>query len=373
MTGSESTRAAVDVVVVGGGPAGSSAAVFLGRYGLDVLVFDRGNAALERCAYLENYLGFPGGVDVDAFHDLMHAHVAEAGARRVKERVDAVEALPKADADGEDADSESVDTDSDDARFHVETQAGTTVATREVVAAAWYDGSYLRPLDDDEMFAEREHHGECEERFDADYADDDGRTPVDGLYVASPAGARSAQAIVAAGSGAHVARALVEDRRRERGLRGEVALEYDWTRPASEFSGEWADRDRWREWFENELGDDHDLGDDELTELREAFVEEAFETRVDEAQAEALAARGLARFVDVVGIGRIVDAVGIDRFVDAVGIDRIVDAVGIDRFVDVVGIDRIVDAVGAERALDAIDDGTVREHGAETATPGEGE
>jgi len=333
MTGarSEVPGAAVDAVVVGGGPAGSSAAVFLARYGLDVLVFDRGNAALERCAYLENYLGFPGGVDVDAFHDLMHAHVAEAGARRVAERVDAVEALGE--ADGEHAAAG----DADDVRFRVETQAGTTVATREVVAAAWYDGSYLRPLDDGELFAEREHHGELEERFDADYADADGRTPIEGLYVASPADARSAQAIVAAGNGAHVARSLIEDRRRERGLRGEVAPEYDWTRPASEFSGEWADRDRWREWFENELGDDHDLDDDELVERRETYVDEAFRTRVEADEAEALASRGL------------------------------------ERFVDVVGTERVVDAVGAERVLDVVDDEAVREYVAGTPTAEGGE
>jgi len=290
---------AVDVAVVGGGPAGSSAAVFAARYGLDVVVFDRGNSALRRCAVLENYLGFPGGVGVDAFHDLMHAHVAEVGARRVEERVDAVEPLDAT----ERGDSEVA------ARFRVRTQAGTTVPARDVVAAAWYDGSYLRPLSDDgELFDEHEHHGEVEERFDANYADEDGRTPTDGLYVASPAGARSAQAIVAAGNGAHVARALLADRRRDRGYSGGVAPEYDWARRTSEFSGEWANRDRWREWFENELADDHDLDDDAVARLREAYVDDAFETRVDDDEAEARAARGLERFVDAVGAEAVLDA-----------------------------------------------------------------
>jgi hypothetical protein len=319
---------AVDVVVVGGGPAGSSAAVFAARYGLDVVVFDRGNAALARCAVLENYLGFPGGVGVDAFHDLMHAHVAEVGARRVEERVDAVEPLDAT----ERGDSEL------DARLRVRTRAGTTVLARDVVAAAWYDGSYLRPLSDDgELFDEHEHHGEIEERFDADYADEDGRTPTDGLYVASPAGARSAQAIVAAGNGAHVARALVADRRRERGYSGGVAPEYDWARRASEFSGEWADRDRWREWFETELADDHDLDADELARLREDYVDEAFETRVEDDEARARAARGL------------------------------------ERFVDAVGPDAVVDAVGAEAVLDAMDDRRLREYLADADAPREAE
>lgn len=48
-----------DVVIVGGGPAGCSAGVFTGRYGLDTVIFDRGRSSLRRCAYLENYLGFP--------------------------------------------------------------------------------------------------------------------------------------------------------------------------------------------------------------------------------------------------------------------------------------------------------------------------
>ncbi|WP_264475351.1 FAD-dependent oxidoreductase [Halorubellus salinus] len=335
---------AVDVVVVGGGPAGSAATVFAARYGLETVVFDRGSSALRRCAYLENYLGFPGGVDVDVFHDLMHAHVAEMGARRVEENVDAVERLPRDEAadggdasdvnadggDASDVNADGGDASDDDARFRVRTQEGTTVLATEVVAAAWYDGSYLRPLAADAdayLFVEHEHHGEVEERFDPEYADEDGRTPIDGLYVASPSGARSAQAVVAAGNGAHVARSLVEDRRRARGLSGEVAPEYDWLRQDSEFSGEWADRDRWREWFENELADDHDLDDDELAELREDYVDEAFETRIDDAEADDRAEAGLATFVDVVGPERIADAVGVERIVDAVGVEAVLDAV----------------------------------------------
>ncbi|WP_323676138.1 FAD-dependent oxidoreductase [Halorubellus sp. PRR65] len=335
---------AADVVVVGGGPAGSAAAVFAARYGLETVVFDRGSSALRRCAYLENYLGFPGGVDVDVFHDLMHAHVAEMGARRVEELVDAVEPLPEDDAErgaGDDADGDADDgagdvdggrvEGCDDARFRVRTQEGTTVLATDVVAAAWYDGSYLRPLSadaDGELFVEHEHHGEAEERFDPAYADDDGRTPIDGLYVASPSAARSAQAIVAAGNGAYVARALIEDRRRDRGLTGGVAPEYDWLRRASEFTGEWAERDRWREWFENELADDHDLDDDDaVADLRDGYVEEAFETCVDESEATERAADGLATFVDVVGVDRVVEAIDVDRLVEAAGTDAVLDAV----------------------------------------------
>lgn len=287
-----------DVVVIGGGPAGCSAAVFVARYGLDTVVFDRGPAALRRCAYLENYLGFPAGIDVDTFRELTHEHVERAGCALHSELVEAVER-----ADG--------DTSAPgDARFVVETDEGRRVAAECVIAAAWYDGSYLRPLDDDDvMFEEHEHHGELEERFDPEYPDEDGRTPVEGLYVASPAGQRSAQAIVAAGNGAHVARCLLEDYRRAQGYPEGVATEYDWLRQDSEFSGEWADRDRWREWFENEAGEDHDLDDERLEELRERYIDRAFETRLTDAEAQSRADSGVERLVDVLGPERVLDAV----------------------------------------------------------------
>ena len=80
----------VDVAIVGGGPAGAAAAVFTARYGLDTLVFDRGNAALERCGFLENYLGFPAGIEVETFQELLAAHVGEAGGERREELVETV-------------------------------------------------------------------------------------------------------------------------------------------------------------------------------------------------------------------------------------------------------------------------------------------
>ncbi|HMB51126.1 MAG TPA: NAD(P)/FAD-dependent oxidoreductase [Natronoarchaeum rubrum] len=286
-----------DVVVIGGGPAGCSAAVFAARYGLDTVVFDRGPAALRRCAYLENYLGFPAGIDVDTFHELMHEHLDQVGCRLRRELVEAVER-----AEG--------DTPApDDARFVVETDEGRRVAAAYVIAAAWYDGSYLRPLDDDAMFEEHEHHGELEERFDPEYPDADGRTPFEGLYVASPAGNRSAQAIVAAGNGAHVARCLLEDHRIAQGYPEGVATEYDWLRQDGEFSGEWADRDRWREWFENEIEDDHGLNDERLEELRERYIDRAFETRLTDAEAQSRADGGVERLVEVLGPERVLDAV----------------------------------------------------------------
>jgi hypothetical protein len=278
-----------DVIVVGGGPAGCSAGVFTARYGLDTVVFDKGSAALPRCAYLENYLGFPAGIAIEDFTALMHAHVSEAGCDIVEERVEAVTR-----ADG-------------DARFVVETQTGEVHAAKYVIVAAWYDGSYLSGLDDEDMFEQQEHHGEVEERFDPEYPDENGRTPIDGLYVASPAGTRSAQAIVVAGHGAHVARCLLEDRRSERGYSGELAPHYDWLRSDTEFAGEWAERDRWRTWFDNEM--EADLPEERLADLREAYIDQAFDTRRTDQEAEAATERGLRRLVEVIGQNRLLDVI----------------------------------------------------------------
>jgi len=278
-----------DVIVVGGGPAGCSAGVFTARYGLDTVIFDKGSAALPRCAYLENYLGFPAGIAIDDFTALIHAHVSEAGCDVVEERVEAVTRAGT------------------DARFVVETQTGEVHSAKYVIAAAWYDGSYLRGLNDEDMFEQQEHHGEVEERFDPEYPDEDGRTAIDGLYVASPAGARSAQAIVVAGHGAHVARCLLEDRRSERGYSGEVAPQYDWLRSDAEFAGEWAERERWRTWFDNEM--EADLSEDRLADLREAYIDQAFDTRRTNQEVEAATERGLRRLVEVIGQNRLLDVI----------------------------------------------------------------
>jgi hypothetical protein len=267
-----------DVVVVGGGPTGCSAAVFTARYGLDTLVFDRGNAALRRCAFVENYPGFPGGVSVDTLLALLHSHAETAGADRV---ADTVERVERAD-DG----------------FRVETQDGRRVAADRVVAAAWYDGSYLRPIAGDDAFETHEHGDDTHEHLDPDYSDENGRTGVDGLYVASPAGEWNAQVVIAAGRGAHVARCLLADHKRDRGFPDGVAPHYDWMRPESEFSGEWADRDRWREWFESEAGDDYDASDERFAELREAYIDRAFDTKLTDEEVERRTERGVHRLLD---------------------------------------------------------------------------
>lgn len=51
-----------DVIVIGGGPAGLSASIYLARYGHSVALFDGGHGRSTHHQINHNYLGFPGGV-----------------------------------------------------------------------------------------------------------------------------------------------------------------------------------------------------------------------------------------------------------------------------------------------------------------------
>lgn len=271
-----------DVVIVGGGPAGCSAGVFTARYGLDTVVFDRGRASLKRCAFLENYLGFPAGIDVETLYDLMSDHAETAGCEVVPDLV------------------ESVDRRDVGEGFVVETQEEEKpVTARRVVAATRYDGEYMRGLDDEAaMFETHEHEGERVERFDRSYAAADGTTPVDGLFVASPSEAADRQAIVAAGRGARVGLAVIAATRRAEGYPESVATHYDWVRRDAERDEKWRDRDRWRELFEGWLPDGHDLDAERLCELREREIDRRLDTYRTDDEIAAATERGQRRLLE---------------------------------------------------------------------------
>ncbi len=281
-----------DVAVVGGGPAGCAAGVFTARAGLETTVFDRGPSSLRRCASLENYLGFPGGIDVETFLELARDHAETAGCRLREELVESV-ALP---ADG---------------GFRLETQDGASHRTRYVIAATKYDGSYLRGLDDpDALFVTEERDGETTERFDRTYPDDDGRTPVDGLYVAGPLAGGGDQAIVAAGHGATAARSLLRDRREDAGYWGQFAERYDWRRDAANRSDEWADPERWVELFESDAPESYDAA--EIRRLAEAYADEREDSYVDPDTATRRADRGQRRLAAALDDELLLEAVDDD-------------------------------------------------------------
>lgn len=59
-----------ECVIVGGGPAGLSAGVYMGRFRRRTLLLDAGDGRWSYGQRNENYLGFPDGVAADRLHDL---------------------------------------------------------------------------------------------------------------------------------------------------------------------------------------------------------------------------------------------------------------------------------------------------------------
>ncbi|WP_096393747.1 FAD-dependent oxidoreductase [Halorubrum trapanicum] len=302
-----------DVVVVGCGPAGCAAAVFAARDGLDVAVFDRGRSSLAQCAHLENYPGFPAGIDAGTLAELMREQAERAGCAVVEDLVESVER-----AEGDAGDPGSSGDDPETERFVVTPQSGDPVTARRVVAATRYDGEYLRGLDDDDaMFEVHDHGGETHEHFDREYADRDGETPVDGLYIASPSDA-DRQAITAAGRGARVGKRVVADARVADGWWREAAEGVDWVRREAELDGEWADRDRWVEWFDAEHADGPvDPDSERFARVREAAVDDALAAYVDADEERARAAAGHRALAEHLDPEAVVEAHGADALLDA--------------------------------------------------------
>src|ERR1700686_1061385 len=75
-----------DVAIVGGGPAGASAATFTARAGLQTVLIDA-DAGMTRRAMVNNHLGFPEGVTGPDLVDNGKAQAANAGAEVVHGKV----------------------------------------------------------------------------------------------------------------------------------------------------------------------------------------------------------------------------------------------------------------------------------------------
>jgi hypothetical protein len=220
-----------DVLVAGGGPAGCSTAVFTARYGLDTLVLDRGHSSLQQCAFVENYLGFPGGIDVPTLYATSHAHVERVGGEVVDDMVTAVSTT--------------------DDGFHVETQEGEYTAER-VVGASTYDVSYLEGV-----LGEHFESDGGETWLDPDLAGERGETPVDGLWLAGPTAGVESQIAVAVGHGARVGVDVIETVRREDEGVWEGSASYtDWVVQQGRYEGE--------EWLETAMGWHRDAAPDDL-------------------------------------------------------------------------------------------------------------
>lgn len=293
MTGTETPSDPFDVAIVGGGPTGCSAGVFTARYGLETVVFDRGPSSLRRCAHLENYLGFPGGIDVETFYDLMHEHVREAGGEFVPDVVSTV--------------------CRESPGFRLETDRADSVRAKRVIAATKYDATYLESLAAADLFADEED----DQRFRDELVDWSGRTPLDRLYVAGPLAGVGDQTVIAAGHGAAVARHLITDVRRDAGYWTTIEDPYDWVRHEAELDDEWWCRERWHAWF-----DEHDepegLSTDAVESIRETYIDEAFGMYVDDDDIERRTNRGQRRIAEHLDDRIQLEAIPNERILDYV-------------------------------------------------------
>ncbi|MCL9813624.1 NAD(P)/FAD-dependent oxidoreductase [Natranaeroarchaeum aerophilus] len=188
-----------DVVIVGGGVAGRTAATFTARHGLNTLVVDAGGSLLRRNAHLENFPGFPAGVNPRRLLDGMTEQAEGAGAEFLDATVISIENTESGFA---------VETDTED-RYH----------SQYVIAATKNEVEYLRSIDGVGLIDRGKTFVDTDER---------GRTGVDGLYAAGRLAEKPHQAIVCAGHGAEVAVTLLEDDDRP--------FYHDWVAPEGYFT-----------------------------------------------------------------------------------------------------------------------------------------
>ena len=80
-----------DALIIGGGPAGLSAAVYLGRFTRSVLVMDAGAGRSSFAQLNENYLGFPDGVTTRELRELGRRQAERFGATFKDGKVERIE------------------------------------------------------------------------------------------------------------------------------------------------------------------------------------------------------------------------------------------------------------------------------------------
>jgi thioredoxin reductase (NADPH) len=71
----------LDCLIVGGGPAGLTAAIYLARFHLDILVVDDGNGRAESIPCTHNHAGYPDGISGKELVQLMREQAQRYGAR----------------------------------------------------------------------------------------------------------------------------------------------------------------------------------------------------------------------------------------------------------------------------------------------------
>lgn len=180
---------AIDVLIVGGGPAGASAAVFTARAELTTVVIDA-DKGITRRAMLNNHFGFPDGIPGPELVDRGRAHAEKAGATWIEDEVETIAA--------------------GDGAFTIGTAGGQSITATQVILTTGMSAAAAEAAGVNITDA-------TEPRVKSIVAvDAEGRSSVPGIWAAGTVGGASIHTVVTAGDGARVAINLLSELRGER-------------------------------------------------------------------------------------------------------------------------------------------------------------
>ncbi|ALV63010.1 Thioredoxin reductase [Thermococcus sp. 2319x1] len=129
-----------DVLIIGAGPAGFTAAIYAARYGLETLIISKdigGNVALTDL--IENYPGFPDGISGAELASRMHEQVKKLGVPIIFDEVERIDPAECTYYEGP-------------CKFHVKTKNGKIYKARTVIIAVGAEPRKLRVPGEDKFY-----------------------------------------------------------------------------------------------------------------------------------------------------------------------------------------------------------------------------